>query len=42
MFEHTFGSKSQCFGQQIKQIKNDNSRDQQDKSLCAICCEGML
>ena len=33
MFKYTFYSQYQWFDQQVKQIKNDNSRDQQDKGL---------
>ena len=42
MFKYTFVSQYQWLDQQIKQTKNDNSRDQQDKgwlrtiSLCAV------
>ena len=31
MLRHKFYSQQQWFGRLIKQIKNDNSRDQQDK-----------
>ena len=31
MFKHIFIAQYQRFDPQIKQIKNDNSRDQQDK-----------